>query len=103
MDPQEDKKAGVNKIPIISAISIKKISAEEKVWVIINCFRPWRMSIGDLALEWITMAKGSHKALKKKRARELLNKLLEDADILNIYTEKIEKRGIMGTSIAFTI
>ena len=61
------------------------------------------MSIGDLALEWITMAKGSHKALKKKRARELLNKLLEDADILNIYTEEMEKRGIVGASIALTI
>ena len=49
------------------------------------------------------MAKGSHKALKKKRARELLNKLLKNADILNIYTEEMEKRGIVGTSITLTI
>ena len=61
------------------------------------------MSIGDLALEWITMAEGSRKALKKKRARELLNKLLEDADILDIYTKKIEKRGIIGANITLTI
>jgi hypothetical protein len=49
------------------------------------------------------MAKGSYKVLKKKRAKELFNKLLEDADILNIYTEEIEKRGIIGVSITFTI
>ena len=49
------------------------------------------------------MAKNSHKALKKKRARELLNKLLEDADILDIYTEEMEKRGIVGASVALTI
>ena len=41
MDPQEDEKTGVNKIPVISAISAEKISATEKVWVIIDCFRPW--------------------------------------------------------------
>ena len=49
------------------------------------------------------MAKGSHKALKKKRVRELLNKLLEDADILNIYTKEMEKYNIAGVSITFTI
>ena len=31
IDPQEDKEVGVNKIPIISAISAKRISAVEKV------------------------------------------------------------------------
>ena len=61
------------------------------------------MSIGDLALKQITIAKGLRKALKKKRVRELLSKLLEDANILNIYTKEIEKRGIVGTSIALTI
>ena len=61
------------------------------------------MSIGDLALKWIIMAKGSRKALKKKRVRELLNKLLEDADILNIYTKEMEKHGIVGASVAFII
>jgi len=61
------------------------------------------MSIGDLALKWIIMAKGLYKALKKKRVRELLNKLLEDADILNIYTKEIKKRGIVGASITLTI
>jgi hypothetical protein len=49
------------------------------------------------------MAKGSHKVLKKKRVRELLNKLLKDANILDIYTEEIKKRGIVSVSIAFTI
>ena len=49
------------------------------------------------------MAKGSHKALKKKKVRELLNKLLENTNILNIYTEEIEKRGIIDISITFTI
>ena len=49
------------------------------------------------------MAKGSYKALKKKKVRELLNKLLEDTDILNIYTKEMEKRGIIGISIALTI
>jgi len=49
------------------------------------------------------MANGLYKALKKKRVRELLNKLLEDTDILDIYTKEIEKRGIVGTSVALTI
>jgi len=49
------------------------------------------------------MAKGLCKALKKKRARELLNKLLEDANILDIYTKEMEKRGIAGASVTFTI
>jgi len=49
------------------------------------------------------MAEGLYKALKKKKARELLSKLLEDINILDIYTEEIEKRGIVGTSITFTI
>ena len=49
------------------------------------------------------MAKNSHKVLKKKRIRELLNKLLKDTDILNIYTKKIEKCGIVGISITLTI
>ena len=61
------------------------------------------MSIGDLVLKQITIAKGSHKVLKKKRVRELLSKLLEDADILDIYTKEIEKRGIVGASVALTI
>ena len=61
------------------------------------------MSIGDLALKWIIIAKGLRKALKKKRVRELFSKLLEDIDILNIYTKEIEKYGIAGASIAFTI
>ena len=42
IDPQEDKKIRVNKIPIISAISVtsvKRISAVEKVWVIVNYLR----------------------------------------------------------------
>ena len=49
------------------------------------------------------MAKGSHKALKKKRVRKLLNKLLKDTDILNIYTKEMEKRSIIGISITLTI
>ena len=49
------------------------------------------------------MAKGLCKALKKKRVRELLSKLLKNADILNIYTKEMEKYGIAGASIAFTI
>ena len=61
------------------------------------------MSIGDLVLEWIIMAKNSCKALKKKRVREFFNKLLEDINILNIYTEEMEKCGIIGTSITLTI
>ena len=61
------------------------------------------MSIGDLALKQITIAKGLCKALKKKRARKLLSKLLEDIDILDIYTKEIEKRGIAGASITLTI
>jgi len=49
------------------------------------------------------MAEGLCKALKKKRVRELFSKLLEDADILDIYTKEMEKRGIAGASIAFII
>ena len=49
------------------------------------------------------MAEGSYKALKKKRVRKLFNKFLEDADILNIYTKEMEKCGIVGVSVAFTI
>jgi len=49
------------------------------------------------------MAKGLYKALKKKRVRELFSKLLENANILDIYTKEIEKRGIIGASVAFTI
>ena len=54
-------------------------------------------------LKWIIMAKGSYKALKKKKVKELLNKLLKDANILNIYTKEIEKWGIAGTSVTLTI
>ena len=79
------------------------MSAAEKVRVIINYLRLWRMSIGDLALKWIIMAEGLHKVLKKKRVRELLSKLLEDTNILDIYTKEIEKRGIAGTTITLTI
>jgi len=61
------------------------------------------MSIGDLVLEWIIMAEGLCKVLKKKRVKELLSKLLKDANILNIYTKEIEKRGIVGASVALTI
>ena len=106
IDPQEDEEVGVNEIPAISAISAisaERISAVEKVRIIADRLRPWRMSMGDLVLEWIIMAEGSRKALKKKRARELLSKLLEDADILDIYTEEMEKRGIAGASVALTI
>jgi hypothetical protein len=49
------------------------------------------------------MAEGSHKVLKKKRVKELLNKLLKDTDILNIYTKEIEKHGIVNINITFTI
>ena len=49
------------------------------------------------------MAKDLHKALKKKRVRELLNKLLKDINILNIYTKEMEKCGIVDISITFTI
>ena len=49
------------------------------------------------------MAKGLHKALKKKRVRELFSKFLKDADILNIYIKEIEKHGIAGASVTFTI
>ena len=49
------------------------------------------------------MAKGLYKALKKKKARELLNKLLKDTNILNIYTKEMEKYSIVGTSVTFTI
>jgi hypothetical protein len=106
IDPQEDEEVGVNKIPTISAISVisaERISAVKKVWVIINYFRPWWISIGDLVLEWITIAKSLCKALKKKRARELLSKLLKDTNILNIYTKEMEKCGIVGISVTLTI
>jgi len=49
------------------------------------------------------MAKGLRKVLKKKRVKELLSKLLEDANILDIYTKEIEKHGIAGASITLTI
>ena len=49
------------------------------------------------------MAKSLRKALKKKRAKEFLNKFLKDTNILNIYTKEIEKYNIVGTSVAFTI
>jgi hypothetical protein len=61
------------------------------------------MSIGDLALKWSIIAKGLYKALKKKRVRELRSKLLEDTNILDIYTKEIEKHSIAGASIALTI
>jgi len=48
------------------------------------------MSIKDLALKWIIIVQGLYKALKKKRVRELFNKLLEDVNILNIYIKEIE-------------
>ena len=49
------------------------------------------------------MAKGSRKVLKKKKVRELLNKFLKDTNILNIYTEEIEKYNIINISITLTI
>ena len=49
------------------------------------------------------MAKSLYKALKKKRVRELFNKFLKDTNILNIYTEEIEKHSIINISIAFII
>ena len=49
------------------------------------------------------MAKGLYKVLKKKRVKKLFNKFLKDTNILNIYTKEIEKRGIVGISITFTI
>ena len=49
------------------------------------------------------MAKGLRKILKKKKVKELFNKLLKDTNILNIYTKKIKKRGIISTSITFII
>ena len=49
------------------------------------------MSVGDLVLKWIIMAKGLYKALKKKKVKELLSKLLKDTNILNIYTKEMEK------------
>jgi len=48
IDPQKDKKVGVNKIP---TIFVKRISAAKKVQVIVNRLRPWRMFIKDLALK----------------------------------------------------
>ena len=61
------------------------------------------MSIGDLALKQIIIAKGLRKVLKKKKARELLNKLLKNTNILNIHTEEIEKRSIVDISVALII
>ena len=49
------------------------------------------------------MAKGLYKILKKKRVKELFNKLLEDTNILNIYTKEMKKYGIMAASIVFII
>ena len=49
------------------------------------------------------MAKNLYKVLKKKRVKELLNKLLEDVNILNIYTKEMEKRGIIDISITLII
>ena len=103
IDPQEDKEVGINKISTISTIFAERISAVKKVWIIINRLKPWQMSIKDLVLKWIIMAKSLYKALKKKRVRELFSKLLKDVNILNIYTKEIEKRSIVGISIAFII
>ena len=61
------------------------------------------MSIEDLVLKWIIIAKGLHKVLKKKRVREFFNKLLKNINILNIYTKEMEKYNIVGVNIAFTI
>ena len=61
------------------------------------------MSIEDLVFKWIIIAKGLRKVLKKKRIRELFNKLLKDINILNIYTKKMEKYSIVGISITLTI
>ena len=61
------------------------------------------MFIGDLIFEQIIIAKGLHKVLKKKRVRELLNKLLKDTNILNIYTKEMEKRSIVSISITLII
>ena len=61
------------------------------------------MSIGDLALEWIIMTKGLHKALKKKRVKEFLNKFLKDTNILNIYIKEMEKCGIVSASVTLII
>ena len=49
------------------------------------------------------MAKGLYKVLKKKRVKKFLNKLLEDTDILNIYTKEIEKYNIVNINITLTI
>ena len=49
------------------------------------------------------MAKGLHKALKKKKAKELLNKLLKDTNILNIYIKEMEKCGIVSASVTLII
>jgi len=87
----------------MSAISAERISAVEKVQVIVDCFRLWWMSIEDLVLKWIIIAKSLYKALKKKKAREFFSKLLEDANILDIYTKEMEKRGIAGASVTLTI
>ena len=61
------------------------------------------MSIKDLVLKWIIIAKSLYKILKKKKIRELLNKLLKDINILNIYTKEMEKYSIVDISVALTI
>ena len=61
------------------------------------------MSVGDLVLKWIIIAKGLYKVLKKKRVKEFLNKLLENINILNIYIKEMEKYSIVGASVAFII
>ena len=49
------------------------------------------------------MAEGLYKVLKKKRVRELFNKLLKNTNILNIYAEEIEKHSIVDINITLTI
>ena len=61
------------------------------------------MFIGDLILKWIIMAENSYKALKKKKAKKLLSKLLKDINILDIYTKEMEKRSIAGANVTFII
>ena len=88
---------------IISVISAKKISAIEKVQVIVNRLRLQQMFIKDLAPKQIITAKDIYKVLKKKIIKKLLNKLLEDINILNIYAKDIKKCSIINTSVAFII
>ena len=49
------------------------------------------------------MAEGLCKALKKKRAKKLLSKLLENTDILDIYIEEMEKHSIVNINVALII